>query len=159
MSEPATLHLRFEKQQSDSTILRVRQQDPPWRVVRGFPTPSGELLVHIHNVSCGVLDGDSLTCRIEVGPFAQAQVTTTGATRVYRSRSPRHTAAHTAKVTVCDGAYLEYVPDQLIPFAGSRLRQSVSIELRPQASLIWWERVACGREASGEVFQYESLAS
>jgi len=33
------------------------------------------------------------------------------------------------------------------------------VELESGASLIWWDRVAPGREASGEVFQFHSLAS
>jgi urease accessory protein len=159
MTGQATLHLSFEQDKKGSTLLRVKQQQPPWRVVRGFLTPSGETLAHIHNVSGGVLDTDSLVCRIDVGAGARAQVTTTGATRVYRSRSAGHTAAQHSEVYLGEGSYLEYVPDQLIPFAGSRFHQTVSIELRGKASLIWWERVAPGREASGEVFQYDSLAS
>jgi urease accessory protein len=155
----ATLHLSFERENSGATILRVKQQQPPWRVVRGFPTPSGETLAHIHNVSGGVLDTDSLVCRIELGNCAQAQVTTTGATRIYRSRSACQTAAQNSEVELGEGSYLEYLPDQLIPYAGSRYRQSVSIALSRRASVIWWERIAPGREASGEVFQYQSLAS
>jgi urease accessory protein len=159
MSGPATLHLRFEQSQAGGTILRVKQQDPPWRVVRGFRAPSGETLAHIHNLSGGVLDRDSLVCRIEVAPGAQAQVTTTGATRVYRSRSENHTAVQHSAIILDEESYLEYLPDQLIPFAGSRFQQTISIQLRPRASLIWWERFAPGREAGGEVFQYESLAT
>jgi urease accessory protein len=156
---PATLHLSFERGKRGATILRIKQQQPPWRVVRGFPTPSGETLAHIHNVSGGVLDTDSLVCRIEVGASAQAQVTTVGATRIYRSRSACHAASQHSEVYLSEGAYLEYLPDPLIPFAGSRFRQTLSIVLGPRASLIWWERIAPGREASGEVFQYESLSS
>jgi urease accessory protein len=158
MAAPA-LHLSFERETSGSTILRVKRQQPPWRVVRGFPTPSGETLAHIHNLSGGVLDTDSLVCRIELGASAQAQVTTTGATRIYRSRSASHTAEQHCEVKLGEGSYLEYLPDQLIPYAGSRFRQAVSISLSRKASLIWWERVSPGREASGEVFQYEWLAS
>jgi urease accessory protein len=155
----AALHLFFEREKNGSTLLRVKQQQPPWRVVRGFPTPSGETLAHIHNVSGGILDTDSLVCRIELGACAQAQVTTTGATRIYRSRSACHTATQQCEVQLGEGSYLEYLPDQLIPYAGSRFRQIVSIRLSRRASIIWWERVAPGREASGELFQYQSLAS
>jgi urease accessory protein len=67
-------------------------------------------------------------------------------------------AAQRATVRVGRGAYLEYVPDQIIPFAGARFEQSTRVELDAEASLIWWEKIAPGREASGEVFRYESLA-
>ncbi len=137
----------------------MNQQQPPWRVVRGFRAPSGELLAHVHNVSGGILDTDSLDWRIDVAPGAQAQVTSTGATRIYRSRAPERIASQRATLTVGENGYLEYLPDQLIPFAGSRFDQSMRVELAGGASMIWWDRVAPGREASGEMFRYESLAS
>ena len=87
-----------------------------------------------------------------------AQVTTTGATRVYRSRSQQRTASQRSIVTIGERAYLEYLPDQLIPFARARFEQTAEVELEDGASLIWWDMVAPGREASGEVFRYESLA-
>ena len=158
MRRSAKLHLSFEAGQP-GTILRVKQQEPPWRVIRGFATASGETLAHLHNVSGGILDGDHLEWRVDVAPSAQAQVTSTGATRIYRSRSATQTAVQHATVTVGQGGYLEYLPDQLIPFAGSRFEQITRVELSRNATLIWWDVVAPGREASGEVFQYHSLAS
>jgi urease accessory protein len=153
------LHLSFETNSMGATILRVKQQQPPWRVIRGFKAPSGELLAHVHNVSGGILDTDSLDWRIDVAPGAQAQVTSTGATRVYRSRARDRVASQRAALTIAENAYLEYLPDQLIPFAGSRFDQSMRVELARGASLILWDRIAPGREASGELFRYESLAS
>ena len=157
MNQAARLHLSFEF--TDRTILRVREQQPPWRVVRGFEVPSGELLAHVHNVSGGILDSDALHWQIDVAPGAQAQITSTGATSIYRSRMPDRTASQHALFKIGQSAYLEYLPDQLIPFAGSRFDQFTRIELGDDASLIWWDRVAPGREASGEAFRYESLAS
>jgi urease accessory protein len=157
MNTPASLHLSFESSGAGATILRVKQQQPPWRVVRGFPTPSGEVLAHIHNLSGGVLDTDSFSWRMEVGAAAQAQVTTTGATRIYRSRAADHVPSQRTEVHIGERAYLEYLPDALIPFAGSRFQQTTRIDLQRDASLIWWEHIAPGREASGETFRYESL--
>jgi urease accessory protein len=159
MARSSNLHLAFESTGTGQTILRVREQQPPWRVVRGFPTPSGETLAHVHNLSGGILDSDSLSWKVDVEPRAQAQITSTGATRIYRSRSAFSRASQRVNVQIGAGAYLEYLPDQLIPFAGSRFDQSAVIEIEHGGSLIWCDRVAPGREASGEIFQYESLTS
>lgn len=153
----ANLHLRFEPDGQHGTILRVKQQQPPWRVVRGFRAPSGETLAHIHNLSGGILDTDSLSCEFELAPRAQAQITSTGATRIYRSRCSDRRASQHVNVRIASEAYLEYVPDQLIPFAGSRFDQFTRIEIERGGSMIWWDRIAPGREASGEMFQFESL--
>lgn len=155
----AKLHLSFEFTAAGTTLLRVKQQQPPWRVVRGFQAPSGELLAHLHNLSGGILDTDSLACQVDLAPGAQAQVTSTGATRVYRSRSGDRVASQRTSAKLAAGAFLEFLPDQLIPFAGSRFEQSARVELQDRASLIWWDRVAPGREASGEIFRFDSLAS
>jgi len=154
----AKLHLSFESS-SGETKLRIKQQEPPWRVVRGFRSASGEMLAHLHNISGGILDTDVLYCQIELEPHAQAQLTSTGATRVYRSRSHDRVASQRIAVRLGDSAYLEFLPDQLIPFAGSRFEQNARVELAERASLIWWDRVAPGREASGEIFQFDSLAA
>ena len=159
MKRSAKLHLSFELGARGSTILRVKEQQPPWRVVRGFDTPSGERLAHVHNVSGGILDTDSLEWRVDVGPGARAQLTSTGATRVYRSRASDHIATQLAAITVAEDGYFEYLPDQLIPFAGSRFEQTTRVELRPRASLICWDVTAPGRDASGEEFRYHSLSS
>jgi len=153
------LHLSFDATSTGGTLLRVKRQDPPWRVVRGFRAASGEMLAHLHNLSGGILDTDSLECHVDVAPRAQAQVTSTGATRVYRSRSSAHVASQRTSVQIGAGGYLEFLPDQLIPFAGSRFQQTMRAELNGDASLIWWDRVAPGREASGEIFHFDSLAS
>jgi urease accessory protein len=159
MNRSSKLHLSFELGAAGSTILRVRQQQPPWRVVRGFATPSGEMLAHLHNVSGGILDTDSLEWRVDIGRGAQAQLTSTGSTRVYRSRSSDRIATQHAAINVADGGYFEYLPDPLIPFANSRFEQTTRVELGSRASLLWWDVIAPGRDASGEVFQYHSLHS
>src|ERR1700722_3986247 len=159
MAESSNLHLDFQADSTGGTILRVRQQQPPWRVVRGFRTPSGETLAHVHNLSGGILDTDSLSWQVDVGPRAQAQVTSTGATRVYRSQSPDRRASQHLRMNVAADAYLEYLPDQLIPFAGSRFDQTARVEIERGGSLIWCDRVAPGREAADEIFRFDQFTS
>lgn len=139
------------------TILRVHVQEPPLRVVRAFSTAEGAALVHLHNVSGGVLSGDQLSLAAAVGAHARAQITSTGATRIYRQRENRTAATQVTDFTVQPGALLEYLPDMLIPFADSAYRQTTRIELGADAGLFYWEVVTPGREAKGEVFQYDQL--
>jgi urease accessory protein len=154
----ASLRLDFERDDSAGrTVLGASQQEPPLRVVRAFTLADGAAMVHLHNVSGGVLGGDQLGLIVRVSPGAGAQITTTGATRIYRPRAEAPVALLSNDVTVGKNALLEYVPDALIPFAGARLRQRTTIQLEPGAGLFWWEIVAPGREARGEVFEYASV--
>ncbi|MDT5122201.1 MAG: urease accessory protein [Acidobacteriota bacterium] len=152
------LRLCFESDSStNQTVLASCQQQPPLRVVRAFSLTDGGSLVHLHNLSGGVLGGDYLTLDVEVGCRASAQLTSTGATRLYQSRCEAPTAVQINEIKVGENALLEYLPDALIPFKGSRYRQETRIELAAGAGLFWWEMVAPGREARQEIFAYELL--
>lgn len=139
------------------TRLHVRSQQPPLRVIRAFPQTDGGVLTHLHNVSGGILGGDQLTVSATLGESTQVQLTSTGATRVYRHRAGYVDATQTTQLAVGPHALLEYLPDPLIPFAGARYRQQTTIDLADGAGLFYWEVVAPGREAHDESFAYESV--
>src|SRR5438876_2690848 len=70
------LRLRFElRGDREQTVLAECMQQLPLRVVRAFQLDDGAALVHLHNLSGGVLVGDQLDLSIVVGPRAMAQVT------------------------------------------------------------------------------------
>ncbi|MBX5451221.1 urease accessory protein UreD [Thermogemmatispora sp.] len=146
----------YERTTGRSRLL-VQEQRPPLQVVRAFSTDEGGALVHVHNLSGGVLGGDRCALEIEVGPGARVMLTSTGATRLYRPRAEDRPALQRWQVHVGAGALLEHLPDALIPFAGARYRQEVLISLAEDAGLFWWEIVAPGRVARGECFAYEWL--
>jgi urease accessory protein len=152
------LRLRFERVEGTNRSVLVKcGQQPPLKVVRAFPLDDGGALVHLHNLSGGVLGGDRLELSVEVGPEACAQLTTTGATRLYRSRPDVASAVQANVIEVGEKALLEYLPDALIPFGGARYRQETVIRLAAGAGLFWWDVVAPGRVARGELFAYDVL--
>jgi urease accessory protein len=115
------------------------------------------LLVHLNNVSGGVLAGDRLRLDVEVDPGEIAQITTTGATRLYRHRPGAADSEQYTVISVGEGALMEYLPDAVIPYAGSRHTQRTEIKLASGAVLFWWEVLAPGRQAAGERFAFERL--
>jgi urease accessory protein len=133
------------------------RQDPPWKVVRAFALPESGSLVHLNNVSGGVLAGDQLALDVEVQAGAAAQITTTGATRLYRHRAGAEDSEQRASFTVGDAALLEYLPDAVIPYAGSRHVQRTKFRLGRGSTLFWWEMLAPGRLAAGERFAFDRL--
>lgn len=152
------LNLQFNySAEANKTDLHIVSQTPPLRVVRAFEVADGAALAHLHNVSGGVLGGDHLEVAVTVDPQARAQVTTPGATRIYRHRPGGPVALQTNRFTVEAGGLLEYLPDPLIPFAQARYRQVTQIDLADGAGLFWWEVVAPGREAREELFAYDRL--
>jgi urease accessory protein len=154
----ASLRLDFSRDAgTGQTFLAGSLQEPPLKVVRAFPLEDGTALAHLHNVSGGLVGGDQLGLQVHVGDGAKVQLTTTSATRIYRHRQEMCATTQQNEIAVGANALLEYVPDAMIPFAGSRFKQKTTIRLAAGAGLYWWEIIAPGREASGELFAYEQF--
>jgi len=109
--------------------------------------------VYIMSPSGGILQGDRLRIDIRLENNAQAHVTTQAATKVYRMN--RNYATQMVNVFVDNDCYLEFVPDQLIPYRNSRFYQCVKMQVHDNATAIYSEIITPGRVASGEYFQYD----
>jgi urease accessory protein len=95
--------------------------------------------------------------KVNVGAGAHVQLTTTGATRIYRPRQQALPATQANEFTLHEDALLEYVPDAVIPYAAARFSQTTKIHLAQGAGIFWWGILAPGREARGESFAYDSV--
>jgi len=93
----------------------------------------------------GLVDADDIRLGIEVGPGAEALVTTQGSTKVYRGSARQETRA----VVAADGV-LALVPDPLVAFAGAGVTALVDVELAPGATLVLVDSLEAGRVAAGE---------
>jgi urease accessory protein len=109
--------------------------------------------IYIISPSGGILEGDRYRTDITLGKNALAHVTTQGATRIYKMENNYGTQMVNIKVD--EGGYLEYIPDQIIPFRNSRFYQDVELIVHEKATIIYSEIIVPGRVASGEKFQYD----
>jgi urease accessory protein len=154
----ASLRLEFRRDGvTGQTVLAASHQEPPLRVVRAFALEDAAALVHLHNVSGGLVGGDRFGLTVDVGAGACVQITTTGATRIYRPRAEAAATTQMNEIAVRENALLEYLPDAVIPYSGARFSQWTAIRLAVGAGLFWWEILAPGREARGEIFEYASV--
>ncbi|MDP9053562.1 MAG: urease accessory protein UreD [Acidobacteriota bacterium] len=141
------------------TRMYVPVQQPPWQAIRAFQNSERQAVVHLHNISGGILSGDRLHLSIHADAFTRAQVTSVGATRIYRARDDGQSARLITSIRVASGALLEYLPDVTIPFRGSRFSQSTTVSLASDAGFIGWDILAAGRIASGEAFSFDTFHS
>jgi len=109
--------------------------------------------IYIMSPSGGILQGDRYRMDIVLKNKACAHITTQGATRVYRME--RNYATQIVNVVVDEGCYLEFVPDQIIPFRDSRFYQTVNLKVHDNGTMIYSEMIVPGRVASGESYQYD----
>jgi urease accessory protein len=111
--------------------------------------------VYIMTPSGGILQGDRYRIDLAASKGAQAHITTQGATRIYKME--RNFATQIVNIRVEDGCYLEYIPDQIIPFRDSRFYQTVNCQVHDNGALVYSEILTPGRVASDEAFQYDIL--
>ncbi len=109
--------------------------------------------VYIVSSSGGILQGDKYTIDIILEKNALAHITTQGATRVYGMNVSN--AIQVVNVSLDDGAYLEFIPDQIIPYKNSRFYQEINFKVHDNATMIYSEIISPGRIGMGEVFDYD----
>lgn len=117
---------------------------------------SGALVVQLVNPTAGFFDGDRLDLDVTAGRGCPVVLSTPGASRVHRARG-QEAAVCRQRLTVEEEAFLEWIPEPFIPQAGARYFQRTEIGLGRNAGLFFFEWIAPGRVARGEVFAYESL--
>jgi len=103
--------------------------------------------------SGGVLQGDRYRTDIELKNGAISHITTQGATRIYKMNS--NYATQMINLNVGKNCYLEFLPEQLIPYKNSRYYQRATFNVDDSATLVYSETIVPGRVAMGELFDYD----
>jgi urease accessory protein len=113
------------------------------------------LVLNVVNPTAGLLEDDRILQEATVRAGARMLLTMPGASRAHRVRSGW--AAMEQRFVVEAGAFLEVLPEVFIPQAGACYKQSTRLDVDEAGELLFFESLAPGRTASGEVFQYRWL--
>lgn len=107
------------------------------------------------NTAGGIAGGDELAYEVRVGAGASATITTQAAEKVYGAidRDARLSTA----LTVGEGGFLEWLPQQTIVFDGARLRRSTTIDVTGTGRVLALDWLMMGRLAHGEVMARGTL--
>ncbi len=149
------LELRCELRPDGTPIISHQNFRAPIHLSKSH-IDQGHLVQSIVNPTAGFFDGDRLESDIEVAAGAKLVLSTPSASRVYRTRSGK-AAMSFQKFRVGENASLEWIPEPFIPHAGARYVQQTEIDLDPAAGLLFFDWIAPGRVAMGEVFAYQEL--
>lgn len=102
------------------------------------------------------MGGDQLCFDIAAGPDSRALITTVAAQKAYGSvgRSRLHPGGQWARqqvvLTLASGSNLEWLPQELVLYAGALFEQTVQVNLEADAAFLGAEVVRLGRTAAGE---------
>lgn len=151
------LHLRLEKDPIiNRTSIKHQYYKVPLCIKRAMyleETCPEMAYVYIISPSGGILQGDRYRTDIALTNSAKAHVTTQSATRIYRMN--KNFGTQVINLEVDKGCYLEYIPDQIIPFRDSRFYQVSNLKVHDEATCIYSEILTPGRVASNESFEYD----
>jgi urease accessory protein len=114
------------------------------------------LVVNAVNPTAGLFEGDKITCNIRVESGSSMLFTSPSASRAHRMNGGGE-AFLQQHFFVENGGWLEVFPELFIPQKGSRYRQKTVVEIAEDGGLLFFETLAPGRVASGEVFQFQHL--
>ena len=148
------LRLVFERQ--SGTILAEQSFRAPFHVQRAihYDEHLPEMAyLYVMSTSGGTLGGDSHRMEIVMRENAVAHVTTQGANRIYGTHAEGASLA--TDIAMAADSYLEFMPDQTIPYGGSSYCQTARISASRTATLVYVDVVTSGRRAMGESFQYD----
>ena len=139
------------------TRIAHRLHQGPLLVQRAL-YPEGDDMPHLYIVHPpgGVVGGDRLETLIELGPGAEALVTTPAAQKLYRSAGAESVIQN--RLCVGERAALEWLPSETIVFGGARVNSSTLVSLDRDATFIGWEIGCFGRPSSGDDFRSGYLA-
>lgn len=149
------LSYEFEREGLRTILTRSSCTSPWHHFPPSYLDDSGCAYTWLVNPSGGLVAGDHVSVEAKLHAGTHVLMTSPSANRVYRSLS--EPAVQEVRLSVGPGARLEWVPEVTIPFAGSRFRQSIHVDLAPGATVVLWDALASGRVASRERWAFAAV--
>lgn len=140
------LRLGFERR-GEHTILAELDRRAPYMAQRPlYPDPAMPDMAWLFMITTSgcMLQGDRMALDVTLAPGARAHVTTQSATKVHSMDA--NYAVQTQAIVLADGAYLEFLPEPLIPHRRTRYLSDTRISIAPTATLLYSEIVQPGRK-------------
>ncbi|MBD7997581.1 urease accessory protein UreD [Oerskovia gallyi] len=153
------LELEFARNDRGTELVHHYQKSP-LQIMRPLyydPLRPDMPYTYLMSTGGGILQADRLRTDLLFGPGSSAHVTTSAHSKVYRMEHD-YAVAQT-NVVVAEDAYVEYLPEPVIPFADSRFYQRTCVTLHESGTLVAGETVFAGRLARDERHRYAVFAS
>jgi urease accessory protein len=141
------VELAFARRGVTSRVAHLYQRTP-CRALFPHAEAGQPALAMLLNSAGGLTGGDRVTVTVTAEAAASATVTSAAAEKIYRSLGPD--CAIDVGLDVGEGAWLEWLPQETILFAGSRLHRNITTRVAATGRLLATEMLVFGRVARGE---------
>ena len=138
------------------TRIERHYQRAPLHVYRPIYLDSqqpGMAFLFLQQFGDGLVQGDRYRVDVDCAAGSAVHLTTQTPTKVYGAR--QNFVTQLINLRAGAGAVLEYLPDPVIPFRGSRLFQRTSVVADPEAIVFMSDMLLPGRVAHGEAHAYD----
>jgi urease accessory protein len=140
------------------TALAAQSFRAPYHLSKPYwDADTRTLLVQVVNPTAGILSGDRLESAVAVDPGAAVLLTTPSASRVFCMRTGAPSASSLQQFTVAADAWLEVLPEPLVPHRGSRFHQRTVLDVAPGGAAFYADLLFPGRIAHGETWAWDRL--
>lgn len=139
------------------TFIKSLLSRPPLLVQKAlYPNVKFPGMAHIYIMSSagGILQGDRVNIEVIAGEASFSHITTQAATKIYKMEED--CAIQNIDISLGNNCYLEFMPEELIPYKSSRFFQQVNLKLGSGSTIVYSEIISAGRIASGEIFEFDS---
>jgi urease accessory protein len=147
--------LRFSRG-GDGLTRHQGSASSPLKTQRGFNRADGRCELPLLHTAGGLVGGDRLSITVHLEPGSRALLTSVAAQKVYgsigrsRLRPEGAWAVQELAFQLEVGADLEWLPQELVVYAGGLYEQRTRVTLAPGAGWLGAELVRLGRTAAGE---------
>ena len=150
------LALRAAIRPHGRTVLAAQSFRAPYHLSKPYwDADTRTLIAQVVNPTAGILSGDQLASAISVDEGAALLVTTPSASRVFKMKEGK--AACRQQFHVAAGAWLEVMPEPLVPHRGCSYRQTTSIDVAAGGEVFFADLLMPGRVAHGEAWAWQHL--
>ncbi|MBE6196687.1 MAG: urease accessory protein UreD [Rikenellaceae bacterium] len=154
------LRLGFERDPKGRTLLKRWERHAPLIAQQALYFDEqlpGMACLYILSAGGPEVDGDRYLTEVDVGPEGELFLSTGAATKVATMR--HNFSAVEQRFRLDKGAYMEYLPEPLIPCRNSRRWSTTELTIDPTATLFYGECCLAGRHRHhDERFRYDLLA-
>jgi urease accessory protein len=149
------LDLALSRHGGVSRVRRQYQRAPLhlYQPIYLDPGRSDMAFLFLQQFGDGLVQGDRYRIDVDCGSDTATHITTQAATNVFRAL--QNFATQLVNLRVAAGAFLEYLPDPVVPFRGSRFFQRTCVMVDPGATVILGETLLPGRVAHDEAHAYD----
>ena len=149
------MELEYDSQKNKTIITRKKTQVPLYLQKALHYDMNYPSMAHLFilSPSGGILQGDRYRMDVELKNNAISHLTTQGATRIYKMDS--NYATHMVTISLKNNSYLEFIPEQIIPYVNSRFYQKTELKVDESSTVVYSETIVPGRIAMGEMFDFD----